>query len=554
MLTYSRQTLLSSSTLAIAGLFLSSPAFASTAADAEIARLHKEVAEMRLAIQSMRAEIHHSAMHQTTQHHATKPVATPKNYSGEAEKAIQFGQSQPVVFSKMSQGDGRPVSDRGIVSSWADFQRASKSDEEVTIGGMRFGFPQGRPTLQSSDGRYALSIGLAFQEDFGGFFNSGPRVGETGGHFNSFTSNARRLRIPFSFRYKDIVANVTPDYAGGNDDGQIGLYEANINYAGFHNSVLTIGYFQPRVTLVDSESSNDFMLMERPGITDIVRNIAASDARFSIGGMHYEKRWWVGAYFTGQQFGARNSSGYYGGDSSISDSQTGGLLRAAGRPIATKNWDLHLGVSSIAAFKPNQSSSGRTFKLSQRPEINLGEDSLISTGNMSNVSHVWSVGPEVALRWKRFLMQGEYYTIGVDRKTSNSVQQLPTLHFKGWYGAANYTIFGTPRLYNIKEGAFSAPGVPEVDEFDPSTGHWGALEVTGRYSVTDLNSNLGSVNGVRGGQQTVWAGGLNWYPNRHFRVMLDFNHFIASRSANAGTLNTVGRNGNSIAARIQAGF
>ncbi|MDN6041694.1 MAG: porin, partial [Acetobacter sp.] len=133
--------------------------------------------------------------------------------------------------------------------------------------------------------------------------------------------------------------------------------------------------------------------------------------------------------------------------------------------------------------------------------------------------------------------------------------QIKSAGFQGWYGSAAYTLFGTPRLYSEKSGAFTAPGVTEKEEFDPATNHWGALEVVGHYSVIDLNSRLNdaiAANVVRGGQQTVWTGGLNWYPNRHFRVMLDYSHFIVSRSMQA--TNTAGRTGNSVAVRVQAGF
>jgi len=97
--------------------------------------------------------------------------------------------------------------------------------------------------------------------------------------------------------------------------------------------------------------------------------------------------------------------------------------------------------------------------------------------------------------------------------------------------------------------------VKASEEFNPALNQWGALEVVGHYSVIDLNSNLNDANAknvIRGGQQTVWTGGLNWYPNRHFRLMLDYSHFIVSRSEQA--TNTAGRTGNSIAARIQAAF
>lgn len=441
-----------------------------------------------------------------------------------------------------------PPSDRGIVTSWRDFRAATAQDEEVSVGGIKIGFPNGRPTFKTSDGAYALSIGLAFQEDFGGFPSVSRRNGEDRGNFNSFTSNSRRLRIPFTFRYKDWVANVTPDFGHGNNDGQVGLYEANINYAGLHNTVLTVGYFQPRVTEEDAESSNDFMFVERPAIIDLVRTIAANDARFSVGGMHYADRWWIGGYFTGQEWGNRNERGYYAsiGDN-ITDSQTGGTFRVAGRPIVTKDVDMHVGISSIASFKVAKSATGRSYTFAQRPEINLGESILMTTGAINNVAQLWSAGPEFALRWKRLLVKAEYYRIGVERSGG-----LPSLGFQGWYGTVGYTLFGNPRRYSIQEGGFLAPGVSPDQELDPLHDRWGALEIAARYSVADLNSRMGDADGVRGGQQTVWATGLSWYSNRYFKFMLDYNHFIVSRSS--ATVNLYGRNGDAVVGRIQSTF
>ncbi|MFT8991195.1 MAG: porin [Gluconobacter albidus] len=496
------------------------------------------------------------------------PYAQRGRYIGQPRTA-----AQPLISvrpAKPGADDGRPPSDRADVSSWADFQRATAQDEEVSVGGIKVGFPGGRPTIQSSDGAYALSIGLAYHEDFGGFFNSGPRGNDTRGAFNSFTTNQRRLRIPFMFRYKNWVAAVTPDFGANHNDGYVGLYEGNLNYTGFRNTILTVGYFQPRVTEEDAESSNDFMTLERPSITDMVRNIAAGDARFVVGGLHYEKRWWVAGYFTGQEWGHRNasdmSSTYYGGGSGATiDSQTGGMLRAAGRPIATKDVDLHVGVSAIAAFRlacntgANANYCSRTTSFGQRPEFDVGEASLVATGSITKAAQVWAAGPELGFRWDRLLVKGEYYHVGVQRSQAN----LPAFNFQGWYGAAAYTIFGKPRMYNIKEGAFGAPGVGADQEFNPALNHWGALEAVAQYSGLDLNSNINaatagitSQNGVsyvRGGMQNVYTGGLNWYPNRHFRFMLDYSHFVTSRSVASAT-NVSGRSGNSFAARIQAAF
>ncbi|KXU97017.1 MULTISPECIES: OprO/OprP family phosphate-selective porin [Acetobacter] len=547
-------------------------AMASSSDDAQIRALRLEMAQMRkemmgqiTTLKSRLAKTENISRRQdrvsTASAHGGRATSHHEIASGPVDPSVQFNEPAASSTRIHLANSGTPTSDRGDVMSWKSFRAATKSDENVHVGGMIVGFPKGRFTVASEDGAYGLSIGLAFHEDFGGFFNSGPRAGEGRGAFNSFTTNMRRLRIPFTFRYKNWVAAVTPDFGANHNDGYVGLYEGNLNYTGLHNTILTVGYFQPRVTEEDSESSNDFFTLERPSITDMVRNIAAGDARFSVGGLHYEKRWWIAGYFTGQEWGHRNasdmSSTYYGGGSGTTmDSQTGATLRVAGRPVATKDWDVHMGASGISAFRlacnsTSATSCSRSTSFGQRPEFDIGEANLAATGGISNAAQVWAAGPELGVRWKRLIVKGEYYHVGVQRDAPG----LKSAGFQGWYGSAAYTLFGNPRLYNEKEGAFGAPGVPEAEEFDPARNHWGALEVVGHYSVIDLNSRLNDANAknvIRGGQQTVWTGGLNWYPNRHFRLMLDYSHFIVSRSEQA--TNIYGRTGNSVAARIQAGF
>jgi len=61
------------------------------------------------------------------------------------------------------------------------------------------------------------------------------------------------------------------------------LYEANLKRTGFKPVTATVGYFKPWFSLYDSESSNNFLLMERPSIVEIARNVAAGDARATVG-------------------------------------------------------------------------------------------------------------------------------------------------------------------------------------------------------------------------------------------------------------------------------
>lgn len=542
-------------------LFLPCHVYAATQEE-EILALRKEMAEMR---KEMLGEIHHLQArvahyeHGSTSSAAKGHVATNAPHRGELVR--HEGPTGPEVIPVFSQPVevraprgprsaelARTATPEGPPQSWTDFKAATAGNETLQIGGIQIGFPKGRPTIASEDKNYAFSIGLLAQEDIGGFLGMSPRAGEGAGNFNKFTQNARRLRLYLTWRYKDWVVNVTPDFGSSSVDGTVGLFEANLNYTGLRNTNLTVGYFHPRMDEESAERPAAFQFLERPTIVDLVRNLAGGVARFSVGGEHFEKRWLAALYFTGQKFGDRSK------DTTITDSQTGGMVRFAGRPYVSKDVDVHVGVGATAAFKVNENSSGRKYTFSDNMEIPLGETALLTSGALSNVAQMWAAGPQLGFRWKRFLVKGEYYHIGVSRDNRAGVANLPSLGFDGWYVAANYTLFGHPRMYNEKIAAFTTPGVDY--DFDPFHNHWGALEVSGRWSVTDLHdaANQGGA-GINGNQQTVWQGGFNWYPNQHIKFMLDYAHFIVSRSQGvSGNVNLFGRDGNAIVGRIQAAF
>jgi phosphate-selective porin OprO and OprP len=165
----------------------------------------------------------------------------------------------------------------------AQVQAAAATPPPPPKSNIDIGFPNGRPTISTSDGRLSFAIGNQTQFDYGTYYQNTvpttqfPRLNDG--------VNLRRERIFFVWRYDDWTLNVTPDLGGSPDGVNTSqyLYEANLNYTGIKPVTVTMGYFKPWFSLYDSESSNDFLLMERPSIIEIARNVAAGDARASVG-------------------------------------------------------------------------------------------------------------------------------------------------------------------------------------------------------------------------------------------------------------------------------
>ena len=408
-------------------------------------------------------------------------------------------------------------------------------------------FPNGRPTFTSADGQFSASIGLQFWYDVGGYLQGGGKpAGAT--TLPAWDANLRRARMPVTVRDGDVFVKVTPEF-GGSPDGTFSLYEANINYTGFKDTLLTAGYYRPALTLSDTTSDEDIMFMERPSIINIARGIAAGQSRASLGGKTWGDQWFLASYLTGPVAGAQESTyATYG--------QTGATLRLAGRPIATPDADLHLGFSASDSFHPERYTTGQTVTLQDWPELHLTPtaDDLISTGALA-ASNLYEWGPEFGARWRNLILQGEYVQIGVDRSVTSPVQNSQ-LNFSGGYLEAAWSLTGEPRLYNPSLAAFDSP-IP-AHPFSLSQHQWGAFELAARYSVTDLNDRaIAGVSqavsgGVYGGDQKVYSVGLNWYPDANIRVMLDYDRINVDRLSPSGA--QMGQDAQAVAMRIQAAY
>lgn len=414
---------------------------------------------------------------------------------------------------------------------------------------VRLGFPSGRPTVSSGDGRFQAFLGGQVQFDVGGAIRGEPGTPNNRGvqDLDAFGQNLRRGRLFFGFKYDDFQVNITPDF-GGSPDGTPTLYEANFNWSPVRPLTLTLGYYKPYITLQDSMSSNDFLMLERPSITEIARNVAAGDARASVGGRWAERRWFASGYLTGDSYGSDI-------DNQATRGQTGFVGRVAGRPVAASDIDVHLGFSGSYAFDIRRQADGQSLRLRDRPELRIDQQRLIDTGALAaDSAHTW--GPELGVRWRNFLLQGEYIRIGVEQSDAGAAGR-PNLAFEGGYVEGSWVVTGETRRYSTSSAAFARPNPARPFSFQDR--NWGAWELAARYSVADLNDRVvrgvsqAATGGVYGGRQEVVGTSVSWYPNNYLRFVLNWNIVNVDRLNAAGTTQ-VGQRFHTIALRSQLAF
>ena len=438
--------------------------------------------------------------------------------------------------------------------SAAQAQAVAAAQPPAAPGGVKVGMPDGRPTIATPDGRLSLAIGAQVQFDMGTYYQN-PNKNTQFPNLNTGV-NLRRGRIYFVGKYDDFTLNITPDF-GGSPDGVntfTTLYEANVNFTGFQPVIATVGYFKPWFSLYDSQNTNDFLLMERPSVIEIARNVAAGDARASGGAKAATDQFFVSGYLTGAPYGAQSAA-------LLNGEQIGMVGRLAGRPYYDKDWNVHLDLSGEYVVHPNINASGtpgvsRTiFDLQDRPELRIDMDRLISTGNLS-ISNLNVYGGEAGINWRNLLVQGGYYHIG-ETQSKLPGAPAPDLNFNGGYVEAGWVVTGEPIRYAVGSAAFARPKVDNPFTIDERG--IGAWELSARWSVMNLNSNVtpgvpqSVTGGVYGGFQQIFGAALSWYPNDWVRLIMQFQYTQVDKLNPAGTVQ-IGQRFETLAGRVQVAF
>ena len=134
---------------------------------------------------------------------------------------------------------------------------------------------------------------------------------------------------------------------------------------------------------------------------------------------------------------------------------------------------------------------------------------MVDTGRLT-ADHAFLHGFELALQHGPVLLQTEHMGSVVDTDAHG-----PEL-FWGSYVALSVLLTGEVRPYDRRRGAFGMP--KPIEPFSIREHRWrGAWEVGMRYSYLDLDAP-----GVAGGRDHALSFGVNWYWNRHLRLMFDY--------------------------------
>jgi phosphate-selective porin OprO/OprP len=511
---------------------------------------------------------------------------------GVAEQNQQLQKQNAELKSEVNQLQAQ-VSDlkATTVTQLDDVRQTASSLPKVT-------FPSGRPTFATADGKFTASLrgqlqfdAAAYLQDRPGptttdFRRDGPAIGASASNVDAAHARLlkdgtffRRARIGFDgTAYGDWDYRLLFDFGGSGVEDAGQLYEGWAQYSGLRPFHFRVGAWPQPIGLEDQMSTNAQMFLERPGISDVARNLAAGDTRIGAGAFAYDKYWFVSADVTGRTIGVVNTgtvisasavpfTGNVGTAQTFGD-QVGFVGRAVFSPFHGQDWRVNLGAHGSYVDRPGDTggpaatglipASAFGVRVRDTPELRVDGTQFIDTGTIA-AHNASTVGGEIAAQKGPLFAEAEYESVHIDRADGVA---SPT--FTGWYLEGSWLITGESRLYNASSAAFDGPAVKHP--FSLSDGGWGAWELALRYSDADLNFDPGApgtapaADAVRGGDQKVWSVGLNWYPNQVFHFMFDFDHVEIDRlSPNAAVFATpvgaqIGQSYNVVAIRSQAAF
>lgn len=416
----------------------------------------------------------------------------------------------------------------------------------------------GKPVIQSADGRFAANLHAVMQFDAADYsqrtpgpitadFRRGAAAADTA-HARDLSSgsNFRRARVGIDGKaFGDFEYNVLFEFGGAGEEDAGHVQELWFQYSGIKPFHLKIGAFPPSVGLEDQGSTNGALFLERPAVADMARGLAGGDFREAAQLWASGERWYASGAVTGRVVGVVNSQAT--GVSQPFDSSLGVMGRVVFIPFKTDNAMLRLGVHGSYVARPADAggpdtapgAARYTVTLQERPELRVDGTRLISTGAI-NAQHASTRGIEAAALFQSLFIQAEYERFGIERRNPAT---LSDPHFSGAYVEGAWVVTGERRRFNGGNFTFDAPLVDHP--FSPADGSWGALEIAARYSDVDLNYRAGApgtapaADAIRGGDQRVIAGGLNWYPNTFVRFLLDYQDVRIERlSPSATTFST----------------
>lgn len=362
-------------------------------------------------------------------------------------------------------------------------------DAAKNVDRVKFSSGDPSPELISKDGQSTMQFTGRIQLDYVNadpFYTGSKLEYEDGINEVSF----RRVRFGVEGYFSNVWKySLELDFDGVSE---VEVKDANVNYRGFDNSQIKVGFQKFGFGLEATGSSAHLAFLERAS-TDTFSPERAVGASWLY-------------YGDGYNFTAGYGITALINDDDLNEKQDVFNTRFTMSPIKNSDHLLHIGASAL--YTQNNSNMEET-RYRARPNTKA-TGRLIDTGKFDTES-TQHYGIEAAYQHRNFLLQAEYMMAKTDVDDEGSAT------FMGSYAQAVYTLTGESWNYGTKKGTFKSIKPDNAI----SAGGYGAWEIAARVDYADFND---SGVDVFGGQKTDYVLGLNWYLENNLKAQLNYVH------------------------------
>ncbi|NKF48973.1 carbohydrate porin [Shewanella sp. WXL01] len=395
---------------------------------------------------------------------------------------------------------------------------AAKSTDRVKF---KTGDPS--PELISKDGQSTMQFTGRIQMDY---VNADPfYTGDDREYTEGFDEvSFRRVRFGVEGYFSNVWKySLEFDFDGASE---VEVKDANVNYRGFENSEIKLGFQKFGYGMEATGSSKNLAFLERAS-TDTFSPDRAVGASWLYKGDGY------------------NFTLGYGVTALLNDDDENEKLdvlngRITYTPIKNSDHLLHLGASGLYT-----KTNDYTQKVRYRARPNTkATGRIIDTGKVKAES-TQHYGIEAAYQHRNLLIQGEYAIAKTD-----AVEGEESISVNAGYIQAVYTLTGEKWGYSGKKGVFKTAKPDNAI----SAGGWGAWELAARIDIADFTDTDA---GVDGGKKTDYVLGVNWYLENNLKAQFNYVHTQADYETAFEDINgnmVYEQDGNVFQARLQYAF
>lgn len=356
----------------------------------------------------------------------------------------------------------------------------------------------------------------------------------------------RRVRLGFEGTMPGGIGyKVEGDFA----NGSVGFGDVLVSYTpGNAPIVLRVGNFEPLDGMEQITSSNYISFLERASFNDAFLNTRRLGAALAFKSKDDDWRVEVGAFAAHSIDSSFDNDGWIGSARLVyAPKALGGQLHFG---LSYQYRDFASNISGGTSTGTNMPSTNQLARYRARPNSQLTDVRFVDTGSFA-ASSDQILGFEAAAVFKGFYFASEAQwlkakaysagdlAVGSDAFSGGNLAVTPVGDpgFFGAYGEVGWFITGETRGYKRGDGTWARTKV-----LNPiSKGGLGAFQIAARYEYLDLNDDAlwnGATNNFttganslaalnarlgRGGTQSSYMLGLNWYLSDYLRLMVNYN-------------------------------